>query len=186
MTMKMKPQFRGNRALFNAFLRTAITMTMAIILMENSFCMTMKTQATALKLPKDSLRIFKSSSRALLTNGPYVQKSLKNRYRRQAVDEDHYDENFDVIPVMDADSPKTVGEHISERAQKIAETFSNMWQSVVESVKHGVEAIRQLFSDDDDEYELTPEEEEQMRAAMEARAKAIEEQNEIWRNTNQL
>nr|XP_013099827.1 unnamed protein product [Stomoxys calcitrans] len=185
--MKMSWGNDKRRVILTSGLSTTFVTMLMVMLMEVSFFTLMTGQVTALKINKDSYTVFKSPVSSLSWQKSQA-KHLKHRFRRETLAEDpyDYDENQDVIPEFNSQGPQTVGEHLSARAQKIAETFSNMWQSMVETIKHGVEAIRQLFDGDEHEYELTPEEQEQMHAAMEARAKAIEEQNEIWRNNNQL
>lgn len=143
------------------------------------------------------MKLVKTATSSLLVSPSLPKRSIHHRFRRETFVDDgnyetgrgkddvYYDENYDVLPFGNADQQngaKPLGDHISERAQQIAQTFSNMWQSMLDTVKHCAEALHQLFAGDDD-HGLTPEQEEELRAAMEARGTAIEEQNEIWRNT---
>ncbi|XP_011292452.1 uncharacterized protein LOC105261794 [Musca domestica] len=143
-------------------------------------CLALMTrEVEALTKPKAIKPDFASSS--LLMKGP--RRILRHhRLRRDTYADD--DENYEIIPSFAGqveDGPKSPGDHISEKAEQIAQTFANMWQSMVDTAKHFADAIRQLFTADEEEYHLTAEE-------MAARGQAIEEQNEIWRSTyeNQL
>ncbi|XP_073833127.1 uncharacterized protein [Musca autumnalis] len=121
-----------------------------------------------------------ASSSTLMKAQPGPLHHHLHRLRRDTYGEE--DENYDVIPSFaEAERPKSPGEPISERAEKIAQTFANMWQSMVDTAKHFADALRQLFITEEEEYQLTSEE-------LAARGQAIEYHNEEWRNAyeNQL
>lgn len=139
------------------------------------------------------MRLFKSSSasasfidlrhkRAVVdyeyrpSNPPFInaEKDFSN-------DSDYYeydDDNYDVIPDMkssgDDNYPPNVGDQISQKAKEVAESFTQMWQSLTDSVRHCLNAVRRLFSDDSDEQydngsgiQEQEEQKEQLRVAME-------------------
>uniref|UniRef100_A0A1A9WAQ6 Secreted protein n=1 Tax=Glossina brevipalpis TaxID=37001 RepID=A0A1A9WAQ6_9MUSC len=99
----------------------------------------------------------------------YKDNIILKRFKRNVSSEFtdiYYDENSDIIPDNNGFEYKTFGDHISERAQQVAESFQNMWHSITDSLKHAMDALHGLFSDDSQEIYVTDDYEEQQRLQM--------------------
>lgn len=115
---------------------------------------------------------------------------IKLRHRRdtfpneqQREGTDYYDDNYDVLPDSFAGSqPATVGDVISEQAKRVAESFKKMWESMVDSVRHCIDALRVMFGEPLGDEDLTPEQEQEILADFEAKYRLKQEHNNVYEN----
>lgn len=109
----------------------------------------------------------------------HKRDTFANEEQQQPLNE-NYDDNYDVIPDAGA-QPPNLDDQISERAKQIAQSFTDMWQSLTNSIKHCIDALRALFGEGGEE--LTPEQEEQLRVAMAEKYRYKQEHdNEVFGN----
>lgn len=101
--------------------------------------------------------VFTNDEQRQQESQPFVKDNMKYYGNLDVNDNGHNDDYYydddDVIPKQFGDGsqiPPSLGDQISEKAKQVAESFSNMWQSLGDSIKHCMEALRGLFDDDDE------------------------------------
>lgn len=100
--------------------------------------------------------VFTNDEQRQQESQPFVKDNMKYYGNLDVNDnghnDDYYDDDDDVIPKQFGNGsqiPPSLGDQISEKAKQVAESFSNMWQSLGDSIKHCMEALRSLFDDDE-------------------------------------